>query len=81
MISKHIALADKHGVKQVFYTSSNTMRINGKIYSVQMTHDVETLFEQAKGKTLTIYEGRTNYPGQTKGRNRINTIGGFITEE
>ena len=78
---RHISLVDKYGVKQVLYTGSNTMRINGKIYSVQMVRDVEILFKQAKGKTLTIYEGRMNYPGQTKGRNRINTIGGFITEE
>jgi hypothetical protein len=79
MNSKHIALAEKHGVKQVLYTSSNTMRIDGKIYSAQMVSDVETLFEQSKGKTLTIYEGRMNYTG--KNQNGKMAIGGFITEE
>ena len=79
MNSKHIVLAEKHGVKQVFYTSNNTMRIDGKIYSVQMVSNVETLFEQARGKTLTIYEGRMNYSGKNQS-NKMG-IGGFITEE
>ena len=79
MSSKHIVLAEKYGVKHVLYAGSNTMRIGGKIYSAQMVSDVETLFEQARGKTLTIYEGRINYTG----KNQIDkmAIGGFITEE
>tara|TARA_R110002126_G_scaffold193383_1_gene341736 strand:- start:75 stop:308 length:234 start_codon:yes stop_codon:yes gene_type:complete len=77
MNSKHITLAEKHGVKQVLYTSSNTMRIDGKIYSAQMVSDVETLFEQSKGKTLTIYEGRMNYTG--KNQTDKMAVGGFIT--
>ena len=79
MSSKHIVLAEKHGVKQVLYTGSNTMQIDGKIYSAQMVSDVEILFEQARGKVLTIYEGRMNYTG----KNQLDkmAIGGFITEE
>jgi hypothetical protein len=63
-------LAKKHGVKDWYWVSQNTMvDEDGKILSVQMVDDIEELFKLGKGKVVNVYAHR--YP----------KMGGFITQD
>ena len=63
-------LAKKHGVKDWYWVSQNTMvDEDGKILSVQMIADIEKLFELGKDKVVNVYHKR--YP----------KMGGIITQD